>query len=129
MNQSIPFSQFVKLRLRWATRPRFSRPFNSTFEEIEREIERHRQEVEREFERHRREFFARVNADSNFPPMSRPSFPSFPALPPFPRIPPFDDQYAPRLNPDGRGMTIDVSLPSHVDPSKVCHFNWSFHVI
>lgn len=87
----------------WATRPRFPRPFDSTFEEIEREIERHRREIEREFERHRQEFFSRAN---------------FPPLPPVPRIP-FDDQYAPRLSPDGRGVSIDITLPDHIDPSKV----------
>lgn len=88
----------------WMTRPRFPRPiFNSSFDDIEREIERHRQEIEREFERHHREFMSRAD---------------FPALPPIPRIP-FDNQYAPKISPDGRGINIDITLPEHVDPSKV----------
>lgn len=101
----------------WMTRPpRFSRPsfFSSSFEDIEREIEQHRREIEREFERHHQDFLARTRSsrsgiDFDFPPM--------PAMPPMPRIP-FDDQYAPKVTGDGR-VAIDITLPDHVDPSKV----------
>lgn len=102
----------------WMTRPRFQRPiFDSSFDDIEREIERHRREVEREFDRHRAEFQSRIDRD--MPRMSSmPSMPPMPPMPPMPRIP-FNDQYAPKISPDGRGMNIDITLPDHIDPSKV----------
>jgi hypothetical protein len=83
--------------------PRFDRPFPKSFEDIEREIERHRREMEQHFERTRQELMSRAN---------------FPPLPAIPKIP-FDNQYAPRLDSGGRGVTIEISLPDHIDPSKV----------
>ena len=98
----------------WMTRPRFSRPFfDSSFEDIHREIEQHRRQVEREFEQRHHEFTSRTRSLASRPPAMDLDFPP---MPPMPRIP-FDNQFAPKLQ-NGQ-MAIDITLPDHVDPSKV----------